>query len=953
MEKFYESNELVGVLAPRAYYIPFEKQNEVFLPRRKSSRYTDLNGEWGFTDYQTILDVADDFYLNEPKTTIPVPSCVQIHGYDQLAYVNTAFPFPYNPPFVPNLNPTYHYTRKFTVSETQMKKYLCFEGVDSGFYVYINNKFVGYGQVSHKLNEFDITDFVTVGENKIDVLVLKWCAGSYLECQDKLRYTGIFRDVYILSRPKNHIVDYRIDTQMDGTVKFTLVDGISAMVEFNGETKTVNGGNSVTFKVENPQLWSAENPYLYDMYIYTDGEFIGEKVGIRSVEMKDGLFLVNGKPIKFMGVNRHDINYKTGATVTVEDIELDLTTMKNLNVNAIRTSHYPNMPEFYQLCDKYGFYVMSETDIEIHGVAIRNYRTNDYWRDFNGIAEMPLYHDAMVERQKYNVECQKNRASVVIWSLGNEAGAGVNFDDGANWIKANDYRPVHYEGYCRLDIIQEWDYYYGCPVDMVSRMYPQIEWIRDTFLTDPRQTRPLVLCEYCHSMGNGPGDFKAYWDLINAHDRLMGGFVWEWADHGLNLNGKGMTYGGDYGETLHDGNFCMDGIVTADRKITQKSQEMKKVYEPVFITYADHKVTLTSRKYFTNVEGKLTLIYHDNGIEVGRDAYSVNIAPGQSVSFDARDCHVTIASLTLTDDQGVLKAGYELARAGFTQERDLTETTGGVTPHFEQTNRFITVKAGKTYFTVDKANASIVSIKKGKKELLKTPLTLSIGRAPTDNDMNIRKVWEGLRLYETFGEVRQITTTKKGFVMSGHISTLQFVPPVEFSLKFEFRKNAVTVAIEYSANDKVPFLPRIGYECSLDKKFHAVRYYAYGPNESYIDRHISCIKDLYEDTVENMEVPYVKPQENGSHYDAQFVEVTNGKDTIRVQGESFSFSVLPHSTKTYTNTAHDWQLPKSTATHLCIDYFMSGIGSNSCGPELADEWKAPKQGKNSFTIIIK
>ncbi|MBR2988104.1 MAG: beta-galactosidase, partial [Clostridia bacterium] len=641
---------------------------------------------------------------------IPVPSCVQIHGYDGLAYVNTAFPFTYNPPYAPNINPTYHYTRKFDIAETETKKYLCFEGVDSCFYLYVNNRFVGYGQVSHKLNEFDITDFVVKGENKVDVLVLKWCAGSYLECQDKMRYTGIFRDVYILSRPTGHIKDYRIDTALDGTVKFTLLDGESATVEFNGQVKQVSCGNSVEFKVENPVLWSAENPYLYDMFISTEGEYIGEKVGIRTTEIKDGIYLFNGKPIKFMGVNRHDINCKTGATVTVEDIERDLVMMKNLNVNAIRTSHYPNMPEFYQLCDKYGFYVMSETDIEIHGSALKVYK-GDYWQEFNTIAKMPEYHDAMVARQTYNVECQKNRACVIIWSLGNEAGAGVNFDDGAKWIKENDYRPVHYEGYCRLDITEEWDYYYNSPTDMVSRMYPPVEWIRDTYLVNPLEKRPLVLCEYCHSMGNGPGDFKAYWDLINSSDRFMGGFVWVWADHGLNLDGKGMTYGGDYGETLHDGNFCMDGIITADRKYTQKSQEMKKVYEPVLFTKNDDIITVTSRNLFANIDAKLILIYHEDGKEVGKDAYMINLEPGQSVSYSARDAQVVIASVVLNEDKGALKAGYELAREGFSKQCDLRETVGGVTPRFEETTRYISAKVGKATFTIDKANASIVSIK--------------------------------------------------------------------------------------------------------------------------------------------------------------------------------------------------------------------------------------------------
>ena len=952
MKKYYESTDAINVVAPRAYYIPFSNREDAFKQRKESDRLLYLNGEWKIREYASVLDVEDDFFAVTPEDKIEVPSCVQYYGYDHFQYTNINYPFPFDPPFVPNENPCYHYQRFFTVKKSG-KQYLNFEGVDSCFYLYLNDKFVGFSQISHRVSEFDITDFLIDGENKIDVLVLKWCAGSYLEDQDKLRFTGIFRDVYILTRPNGHIVDYKVETDAVGRVKFTLLGGEEATVTLLAESKTVKAGETVEFKIENPVLWSAENPYLYDLYIEHNGEVIGEKVGVRTTEVKDGLYLFNGEPIKLRGVNRHDFNCKTGATVTVENIIEDLTLMKKLNVNAIRTSHYPNMPEFYQLCDRYGFYVIDESDLETHGTQACEYESQWAIDKYDLIMANPLFEKGILERQICNVTRDKNRPCVIMWSLGNESGYGDNLEKAVKWVRANDTRPVHYESInVERKTERAFGYYYNAELDVVSRMYPSVEWMRDEYLPDEKQTRPLVLCEYCHAMGNGPGDFKAYWDLINSSDRLMGAFTWEWADHGVLYGDKGLRYGGDFGETLHDGNFCMDGIITADRRLTQKSMEMKKIYEPVVFEKKDGELKITSRQFFAPIVARLTVTYKDMGKVVGEESTVVGIEPRKSVTLPVKDAHVTIVSLTLVTDCGLLKAGQEIAREGYTEKVNIVSDLAEGKTEIAEKGRYITANGKDVEWTLDKANASVCSIKKNGKELLYTPLSLAVWRAPTDNDRNVRVEWENLRYNEMFSEVREVAVKGNTVEFTGVLATVKLVPAVKYTLKYTFGANGFTAEIDSERRETNKYLPRLGFETKLCKCFDKVSYYGYGSNEAYIDRRISCVKDCYEDTVSNMMVHYVKPQENGSHYGTEVMEITNGTDTVRVEGD-FSFSALPYSAQTLTKTAHDWELPESDGTYLNVDYAMAGIGSNSCGPKLDEKFETPRKVAGKLTFIIK
>ncbi|MBR6635513.1 MAG: hypothetical protein IKL41_07825, partial [Clostridia bacterium] len=576
--KEFQKFDRIGTTPHRSYYIPFAPEDTVktkhsILDRTSSSRFTSLDGVWQIKQ----LDHVEDFDVNEMLgDSIPVPACVQMHGYDHIQYLNIRYPFPVMLPHLPYENPCWHYRRTFNLKKQKGEKYyINFEGVDSAFYIYINGQFKGYSQISHATSEFDITELAVNGENTIDVLVLKWCISTYLECQDKFRFSGIFRNVYMLTRPENHITDYKIETSFsdsDGILTFINESSVDIKIVLENNSVIVPGKMKAEIVVPDVKPWTAENPNLYTLELYANGEKIIESVGFREITIDGKVFKINGEPVKLKGVNRHDFNCETAATVSLEELARDIHLMKELNVNAVRTSHYPNSPEFYMLCDTFGIYVMDEADLEMHGACSRDGRYDvDLWSEY---AENDFFTPGITDRHAALVERDKNRPSVIIWSLGNESSFGKAFFKGANYIKGRDKtRPVHYEGLQNANP----KYYYTELVDMVSMMYPSFQKIREDVLDNPKETRPFVLCEYTHAMGNSCGDIAEYWDMIYNNEQMMGGFVWEWADHGIKTD-KGFLYGGDFKEPEHDGNFCADGLLTPDRKLKSNALEMKAVY---------------------------------------------------------------------------------------------------------------------------------------------------------------------------------------------------------------------------------------------------------------------------------------------------------------------------------------------------------------------------------------
>ena len=574
----FESFARIGTEPHRSYYIPFAETDTIRVKhgiqdRTSSSRFMSLDGVWQIKQHAHV----DDFDINEKlDEAIPVPACVQMHGYDHIQNLNTRYPFPVMLPHLPYENPCWHYRRTFNLrKQTGERYYLNFEGVDSAFYLYINGKYKGYSQISHATSEFDITALAENGENTIDVLVLKWCISTYLECQDKFRFSGIYRNVYLLTRPEQHITDYKLETEIDGQNGVLTVineSNVDICCKIADMEVVVIAGNRMKLCVDNIRPWTPENPCLYTLHLIANGELIEEKIGFREVSIDGSVFKINNVPVKLKGVNRHDFNCETAATVSLEDMAKDIHLMKELNVNAVRTSHYPNSPEFYLLCDMFGIYVMDEADVESHGACTRDGRYDTpLWEEY---AENDFFTPGITDRHTALVERDKNRTSVIIWSLGNESSFGKSFFKGANYIKNRDTtRPVHYEGLQNADP----KYYYTELVDMVSMMYPSFDTIREKVLDNPQENRPFVMCEYTHAMGNSCGDIAEYWDMIYNNEQMMGAFVWEWADHGIKTD-AGFLYGGDFEEPEHDGNFCADGLLTPDRKLKSNALEMMAVY---------------------------------------------------------------------------------------------------------------------------------------------------------------------------------------------------------------------------------------------------------------------------------------------------------------------------------------------------------------------------------------
>ncbi len=574
----YASFQRIGTLPHRSYYIPYAEEDTPGLvfgiqDRTTSSRFLSLNGVWQIRQHEAPAD----FSVGEPLSDeIPVPSCVQMHGYDQIQYLNSHYPFPVLFPYISPKTPCWHYRRTLSLKkQTDMRYYLYFEGVDSAFYLYVNGKQLGYAQISHAISAFDVTDALISGENRVDVLVLKWCISTYLECQDKFRFSGIFREVYLLTRPEGHMTDYRIVSTCegkDGILRFTNESETGITLSFEGQTVAVAPGETETLCMPGVRPWTAETPSLYPLTLRAKGEVIYESVGFRRVHIDGAVFKINGDAVKLRGVNRHDFNCDTAATVSLADMMQDIRLMKELNVNAVRTSHYPNDPRFCQLCDVHGIYMMDEADVEMHGAARR---TGGYdYKIWSEYAEDMRFSDGILDRHMALVERDKNRPSVILWSLGNESSFGAAFFAGASYIRGRDNtRPIQYEGITCADR----KYYRTKHVDVLSMMYPSPAEIERRVLSDPEETRPFVLCEYTHAMGNSSGDISAYWDLIDRHEQMMGAFVWEWADHGIRTE-KGFLYGGDFGETEHSGNFCIDGLLTPDRRLKSAALEMKAVY---------------------------------------------------------------------------------------------------------------------------------------------------------------------------------------------------------------------------------------------------------------------------------------------------------------------------------------------------------------------------------------
>lgn len=995
----------------RAYYIPASRDMGPLVENREDSdRMILLNGNWKFRYFSSIYDLQETFY--EPGyecsdfVQVKVPGVWQNDGYDRHQYTNVRYPIPLDPPYVPQENPCGAYVREFEyeIQKDAPKAYLNFEGVDSCFYVWMNGRYVGYSQVPHATSEFDVTDMLQNGKNILAVLVLKWCDGTYLEDQDKFRMSGIFRDVYLLNRPENILYDYFTTTKTKKDqavitvqanyqgeafpVKITVYDreqNIVAVQMFQ-EKRTSLYTHQAVFEIKNPKLWNPEQPYLYTMVIEGRDEVITDRIGIREICIKDAVIYENEVPVKFKGVNRHDSDPVTGFAISLDQMKKDLQMMKQHNFNAVRSSHYPNSPYFYQLCDQYGFYVIAEADNESHGTQSQ-YLKDSSWENVSKrwnerISDNPEFIPATLDRTMLCVQREKNRPSIVIWSMGNECGYGCTFEEALKWTKAFDpTRLTCYESSFYRNDRRKYDY---SNIDVFSRMYPSLEEIQEYMEKKP--DKPFLLIEYCHAMGNGPGDLEDYFRMICQYPILCGGFVWEWCDHGIYQgkaeNGKEKyLYGGDFQEEVHDGNFCMDGLVFPDRTPHTGLLEYQNVYRPARIVSYDQKSgVICLRNYMDHVDLKdfLFLTYETScdgmPVEKGELELSESICPHETGSIQLRvkvpqcgRCYLKI-SYHLKNSTDIQPQGSFL---GFDEiplknqdsrnqkaEKLLRSQNDGYTCAVQvwENDRYVWIKADKFCYTFNKLTGLFESLKREGEELLDAPLELNIWRAPTDNDRKLKQQWTDAgydrsrtRAYKTSWEMKDGRVILHS-ILSLSAVALQKVLDVEALWEIS-NTGEIQVKMNVKKDMEFPQLPRFGIRLFLKGEYEKACFYGLGPHESYIDKCRSCSHGLFEASIQELHEDYLRPQENGSHTDCDYVQILKGEKIFTAAApKAFSFNVSYFTQEELTRKAHNFQLERSGNTVVCLDYAQNGIGSNSCGPELRKEYQLDAE---EFTFEIK
>ncbi len=998
--RYYEDLHMLheNTMPDRSYYIPASVRMDCLVEEReKSNRIQMLNGNWKMKYYPSIFDLKEAFY--DPGfeaggyEEIPVPGTWQQYGCDNHQYTNFRYPFPVDPPYVPQENPcaAYLYYFPYQKDPNAPRAFLEFEGVDSCFYVWLNGSYIGYSQVSHAQSEFDVTSAIKEGDNTLAVLVLKWCDGSYLEDQDKFRMSGIFRDVYLLKRPKQCIFDYFIHTRLEEqkavvTVETTYLEDtipVKASVfdrEENLVTELVYAGNT-SFEIENPRLWNSEQPYLYTLVLETEQEVIVEKIGLREIHVEGNVVQINGVPVKFRGVNRHDSDPVTGSVISVDQMRKDLKLMKQHNFNAIRTSHYPNQPMFYQMCDQYGFYVIDEADNESHGPWMLCY-SNDTdaerasrWNEL--ISDNPEFDEATLDRTKKLVLRDKNRPCVVIWSMGNECGYGCTFEKALEWTKKYDPdRLTHYESAYYRGRRRKYDY---SNIDLYSRMYPGFQEVLDYVNSEP--DKPYIMCEYCHSMGNGAGDYEDYFALIEAHDCICGGFVWEWCDHavykGKTADGKEIYYyGGDHGEYPHDGNFCMDGLVYPDRTPHTGLLEYKNVHRPARIVSYDQETgmaVIKNEMNFVDLKEYLEIAYEvtADGIVTGKVG---GTDPSHAFPRESAEVYLPVqvpergraylkVTYLLKQPDAFREAGYVL---GFdeiplkNQEpgnqtsrkwKEAAEKSSKALPKLAvtETEKQLIAEGNSFRYVYSKLYGTFEQLTVNGREFLDRPMELNVWRAPTDNDMHIEAEWRKA-MYDRAVSRAYVTnyTLAAGYleihsVMSLSAVTVQRMMSINAVWRID-NSGQISVRMDVTRDLDFPELPRFGLRLFLPAFLDQITYFGLGPVESYEDKRRAASHGIYSGNVKELHEDYIKPQENGSHADCDYVIARGSGMSLRAYQETrFSFNASVYTQEELAEKKHNYELVPCGSTVLNLDFRQDGIGSNSCGPRPQEKYRLAEE----------
>ncbi len=978
----------------RSYYIPFATaETAIFGKKAASSRYTDLNGTWNFKYFESHLDVPQSVAGIDYENTLPVPSCWECYGYGQIQYTNINYPFQYDPPYTLSMNPVGAYARRFQWQGSG-RAYLVFEGVSSYLELFVNGQYVGMSRGSHLQAEFDITEYVSQGENTVTVLVYTYNVESYLEDQDFFRFHGIFRDVYLLSRPENHIRDIYIKPHMDGHVDLELTF-VGQPLDYAVCYFLPDG--TLVEKVENPWCWSAEKPVLYGILIECNGEFIYRRFGYRTVATSDrGELLVNGVSVKLKGVNRHDSHPKYGYTVSYEDMERDVVLMKQYNINCVRTSHYPNHPEFLELCDRYGLYVIDECDIETHGVE-HAYGLCSL-RSIEEMASNPDWTASYLDRMERIVERDKNSVSVIIWSLGNEGQFGTNFVKMSELAKARDNtRLVHYERTAFPDKAYGADQMPIHPcVDIIARMYTSIENLEiQGKLTEDK--RPYLLAEYGHAMGLGPGELKDYWNLIYRYPRLIGGCIWEWCDHAVEKelpDGRtGYLYGGDHGEFPHDGNFCCDGLVFPDRTPSTGLLEHKAVIQPLLIEAVDTAKGIfhfTNRYDFTNL-AEFTFTYQviaDRTV-VQTGEFAVSLAPHASAEIqipynlpeEVADGAFLYICMNTKTAQSWCDAGHNIAWAQF----DLPVPVAPAAPKavlpvaLDSTRRYHTVTCGNETYRIDIASGMLCSMEKAGKELLNRPADIVLWRAMIDNDKWMKTQWMPEHFHKTFFKphTHEVCWEDSACIIrfDGVVGANSRLPAYSVQIAYRFDgaglhvgitadKNAELKGMNRSSSEETDLdlnlktemkeIPRFGVRIPLKKEFEELEYFGMGPWECYVDYQSHARMGIWASTATAEYEPYIRPQECGSHYKTRWATLKNGLQQVRFQADTvFEFSALHYTVEELDAKDHAFELEQADSTEVLLCYKNRGVGSNSCGPLLQEKYQiTDKHIEFGFSVCL-
>ncbi len=963
----------INCLEPRAYFIPYDNLTDALSGDRNKSRYlTNLCGNWNFKYFNTYEDVTDDLFREDYPASetdcVKVPGNFQLYKigeYDKPLYSNLMYPFPTDPPFVPEDNPCGVYFKDFTVTEEMLerKNIITFEGVASCFYLYINGEFVGYSQVSHCTSEFDISKFLKAGKNRITVLNVKWCDGSYLEDQDFFRLSGIFREVYILSRNKTHIEDIEIRQNIkddlssaDITVNCTLsgkADILYGLADPHGDVAVQGESKEKSFTVtlNDPLLWNDETPYIYTLFVTVNDEIIPLQLALRTIEIKDKKLFINKKPVKLCGINRHDSSAENGYAVTLDEMKRDLLLMKKVNVNAIRTSHYPNDPRFYDLAEALGFYFIDEADIETHGMGYNTEADWD-WTRWSLLSTVDEWEEAYVDRAKRLYERDKNHGSVIMWSLGNESGCGKNHRAMRKYIKSRDENAlVHYENaHLEFKAVPEGECFKDIS-DVESRMYAGTNYI-EKYLNDKNYDKPFYMCEYVCSMSTG--DVYDYWKLVEKYDEFCGGCIWEWCDHAVNIpdeNGKARYYyGGDFKDFPNNTICCIDGLVFPDRTPRPGYYDMKKVYEPFRGSLKDGTLTVKNVRYFTTLNDLyFTWKIETNGKTVltGKEE-NLDIFPQTEKDFklfkkdDYKSDENTFLTVSFKQkyNKPWAETDYEVGFLQFELSENKNEVKETVTEKLTVTDgdRFVNIICSKNEFVFDKPYGRISSIKRDGTEFLDGKPDFDMFHAPTYNGTSKDK-WFDSHLHHATQKTynTHVTENKDSVVIKCDIAVGgPSNPPIAKGvLTYTFLcDGSFTVETEGTIRENSPRLPRFGFKYILKEEFEDIRYFGLGlSGDTYPDRFNAARYGFYNTTVTDNFIHYIRPQENGSHYKTRSL-VIGKKDGAALKItpfgiDDFSFNASHISSLQLHEVKHDFELTNEHKTYLNLDWRVNAISEDS------------------------